>query len=155
MASSKRSTMRDSILLKVPSEGALAGENMIGAKPGRHRHHLFQAQPEERRTCEQDKSEGDLRDDEAVAKTLRGTTDRARCAIPIAARSARWLPRLNQAIGTAMTTPRITAPTRPTKGEPAIERDLRAERQTVRAEHLEQVSSPCAQRGRRAIPQSR
>ena len=57
---------------------ALAGENVIGAKTGRNRHHLFQAQPEQRRTREQNKSERDLRDDEAVAKALRGATHRAR-----------------------------------------------------------------------------
>ena len=77
MASSKRSTIATRSFSRSPGEGALAGENMIGAKPGRDRHHLFQAQPEQRRTCEQDKSEGDLRDDEAVAKTLSGTTYRA------------------------------------------------------------------------------
>ncbi|MNC99302.1 hypothetical protein D3C83_175530 [compost metagenome] len=47
---------------------------MVGAKAGRHSHHLFEAQTKKSRTCEQDKGKGNLRDDEAVAKTLRGAT---------------------------------------------------------------------------------
>ena len=67
----------DAVLRKLPRDGALAGENMIGAKAGRDRHHLFQAQPEQGGAREQNKSERDLRDDESVAKPLRGAADRA------------------------------------------------------------------------------
>src|SRR4030095_15633865 len=67
----------DWVLRQLPRERALTGENMIGAKAGRDCHHLFQAQSEQRRTGEQHKSEGDLRDDKAVAKALRGAVDRA------------------------------------------------------------------------------
>jgi hypothetical protein len=42
----------DRILIKLlPREGAFAGENVVGAKAGRHGHYLFEAQPEERGTC--------------------------------------------------------------------------------------------------------
>ncbi len=67
----------DWVLPQLPREGALTSENMIGAKAGRHRHHLFQAQPEQRCTREQNESERYLRDDEAVANALRGAVDRA------------------------------------------------------------------------------
>ena len=53
------------------------GENMIGPETGRNRHHLFQAQPEERRASQQNESQSNLRDDESVAKALRGATNRA------------------------------------------------------------------------------
>ena len=53
------------------------GENVVGLETGRNRHHLFQAQAEERGAREQNKSERDLRDDESVAEALRGATDRA------------------------------------------------------------------------------
>src|SRR4030095_2801264 len=65
----------DAVLPKWPRDSALARENMIGAKTGRNGHDVFQAQPEERRTREQNKSESDLRDDEAVAQALGSAVD--------------------------------------------------------------------------------
>ena len=59
-------------------EHELTGDDVIGAKAGRHGHHLLQAQPEQRGTREQNKRERDLRDDESMAKALSGATDRAR-----------------------------------------------------------------------------
>ena len=133
----------DSIPSKVPREGAFAGENMIGAKAGRDRHHLFQAQSEQRRTCEQDKSEGDLRDDEAVAKTLSGATDRAGARFRlerIREMAAEIEPGDRHRDDDAQDNRADQAERR----QPAIERDLRAERQTIRTENLEQLSSPRA-----------
>ena len=155
MASSKRSTIADSILLQLlPRQGAFAGENMIGAKAGRHRHHLFQAQPEQRRTCEQDKSEGDLRDDEAVAKTLSGTTDRAGARFRLE-RIREMAAEIEPGDRHRDDDSQDDRADQADRCEPAIERDLRAERQTIRTENLEQFSSPRARRQRRAIHRPR
>jgi hypothetical protein len=53
------------------------GENMVGLETGRNRHHLFQAQVEERGASQQNEGQSNLRDDESVAKPLRGATNRA------------------------------------------------------------------------------
>ena len=49
---------------------------MIGAEARRNGHHLFQAQSEQRRPGEQNKSERDLRDNESMPHALHGATDR-------------------------------------------------------------------------------
>ncbi len=120
-----------------------AGENVIGAETGRNRHHLFQAQPEQRGTSEQNKGERDLRDDESVAKALRGATDRA---------GARFgLERMREMAAQVEPGDRHRdhdsenhRANEPDRREPAIERDVRAERQTIRTENLEQLNSPRA-----------
>ena len=48
---------------------------MVGAETRRNGHDIVQAQPEEGGTRKQDKSERDLRDDEAMAETLRSAVD--------------------------------------------------------------------------------
>src|SRR6185436_7879398 len=53
-------------------EGELSDEHVIGAKAGRNGHHVFQAQPKQRRTRKQNKRERDLRDDKSLAKALSG-----------------------------------------------------------------------------------
>ena len=118
---------------------------MIGAKTGRHRHHFFQAQPEQRRAGEQNKSERDLRDNEAVAEALGGAIDRA---------GARFgLQRVGQMAAEIKPRDRHRdydsekhRANEADRREPAIEHDVRAERQTIRTKHLEQLSSPCARK---------
>ena len=104
-----------------------AGENVIRAKPGRNRHHLFQAQAEQRGASQEDESERDLRDDKAVAKPLRRATDRAGARFGLE-RVRERLPRLNQATGSAISNSENDRTGEADRREPAIERDLRAER---------------------------
>ena len=128
---------------KVQREGELAGENMIGAKAGRHGHHLFQAQPEQRRTREQNKSERDLRDDESVAKALSGATDRARARFRLE-RIREMAAEIEPGDRHRDDDSQDNRAGQANRREPAIERDVRAERQTIRAENLEQPNSPRA-----------
>ncbi len=152
--SSKRSRIPTRSCIKLPREGELAGENMIGAKAGRNGHHLFQAQPEQRRTSEQDKSERDLRDDKAVAKALRGATDRAGARFRLK-RIRKMAAKIEPGDRHRDHDSEKNRADEPDRGEPAIERDLRAERQTIRTENLEQLNSPRAHHQRRAIHRPR
>ena len=119
------------------------GENVIGAKAGRNRHHLFQAQPEQRRTREQNESERDLRDDESVAKALSGATDRARARFRlerIREMAAQVEPRDRHRDDDSEN----NCASETDRRQPAIERDVRAERQAIRTENFEQPNSPRA-----------
>jgi hypothetical protein len=132
----------DTILVKLlPREGAFAGENVIGAKTGRHGHRLFEAKPEQRSTCQQDESEGDLRNDKAVAKTLSSTTHRARARFGLK-RIREVAAQVEPGDGHRDDDSQCHRTEQTDQGEPSVERDMRAERQTIRAENPEQLSSP-------------
>src|SRR5439155_3530928 len=118
---------------------------MIWAKSWRNRHRFFQAQTEQRRTRKQNESKGDLHDDESVAKPLRGATNRA---------GARFrLERMRQMSAQIEPRDRHRDPdsekysARETnQREPAIERNVGAERQAICPENFEQSNSPRAYR---------
>src|SRR5438105_6034124 len=116
---------------------------MIWAKSWRNRHRFFQTQTEKRRAREQNKSERDLRDDESVAKPLRGATNRA---------GARFrLERMRQMSAQIEPGDRHrdddseNHSANKTDGrQQSIERDMRAERQAICPENFEQSNSPRA-----------
>ena len=117
---------------------------MIGAKTGRNGHHLFQAQSQQRRAREQNKSEGDLRDDEGVAKALSGATDRARPGFRLE-RIREMAPEIEPGDWHRDDDSQNHRADQADQCERAVKRNLRTERQTIRTENLEQLSSPRAE----------
>ena len=62
--------------IALPRDRQLAGKNVIGLEARRDSHDFFQAQSEQGSAGQENERERDLRDDEAVAETLRRATDR-------------------------------------------------------------------------------
>src|ERR1700730_4525213 len=114
---------------------------MIGAETGRNGHHFFQTQPEQRGAGQQNESERDLRDDEAVTQPLRSAVDRtgARFGLKcVREMTAQVEPRDRQRDHESEN----NGTDESDDGEPTIKDDVRAKRQTIRAEQLEQLRSP-------------
>src|ERR1700704_6392881 len=111
---------------------------MIGAKAGRNSHHLLQAQSKQRSASEQNKSERDLRDDESVAKALRGPAGGARARFRLE-RVCEMTAQVEPGDRDRDDNSENHRAHEPDGREPSVERDLRAERQTIRAKNLEQL----------------
>ena len=116
---------------------------MIGAKAGRNGHHLFQAQSEQCRACEQNKSERDLRHDKSVAKALSGATDRARARFRLQ-RMRKMVAQVEPGDRHREDNSENHSANETDGRQPAIKRDVRAERQTIGAENFEEANSPGA-----------
>ena len=116
---------------------------MIWAKSWRNRHHFFQAQTEQRRAREQHKCERNLGNDEAVAKTLRGAVDRARARFRLQ-RVREMTAEVEPGDRHRDYHPKNHRADEANRSEPSIERDMCAERQTIRAEDLQQMRPPRA-----------
>ncbi len=116
---------------------------MIWTKPWRNRHHFFQAQTEQRRAREQDKCERNLGNDEAVAQPLRGAVDRARARFRLQ-RVREMTAEVEPGDRHRDYHPKNHRADEADRREPSIERDMCAERQTIRAEDLQQMRSPRA-----------
>src|SRR5260370_30047013 len=56
----------------LPGQGDLAAENMIGPEARRDSRRTFETEPQQSRARQQNKSQGDLGDDETVPQALRG-----------------------------------------------------------------------------------
>ncbi len=158
MASSRRSRTAtrwaDPAGKRRKREHELTGDDVIGAKAGRHGHHLHQAQPEQRGTREQNKRERDLRDDESMAKALSGATDRARAGFRsecILGMAAQVEPRDRHRDDDSQKNGASQANRR----QPAIERNVRPERQAIRAKNFKQPNSRWRPPQGRAIRQGR
>ena len=118
---------------------------MIRAKAGRNGHHLFQAQSEQRRTREQNKSERDLRDNKSVAKALCGATDRARVRFRLE-RIRQMASQVEPGDWHCDDDSQENCANETDRREPAIERNVRAEWQSIRAKNFDQPNSPGAHR---------
>ena len=118
----------------------MSDEHVIGAKAGRNGHHVFQAQPKQRRTRKQNKRERDLRDNKSLAKALSGATDRARAGFRserILEMAAQVEPRDRHRDDDSQNNRASEASRR----QPAIERNARPERQAIRTKNFKQPNS--------------
>src|SRR5437764_13159247 len=114
---------------------------MIWAKSWRNRHRFFQAQTEQRGTREQNKSERDLGDDKSVAKTLRGATDCSRARFRLE-RMRQMRAEVEPGDGYRDDDSKNQSAGKTNGRQPAIKRDMRAERQAIGPANFEQSNSP-------------
>src|SRR4029453_8915543 len=114
---------------------------MIGAKTGRNGHDIFQAEREEGRTRKQDKRERDLGDDESVAKAQGSSINRAGARFRLE-RIRKMAAQIEPGDRRRDHEPENDRAEEPDRSERIIERDMRAQRQTVRAENFQQSDSP-------------